>query len=76
MSVNMLGQLSIALQTLIESGAWDKDDELEVKIGGMRISGLSQTDSKNPKWSPNYGDTQYNSDSFIVIQNNTKRTKI
>ena len=69
----MLGQLSIALQELIESGAWSNDDELEVKIGGMRSSGLSQTDSKNPKWSPNYGDTQYNSDVFIVIQNNTKR---
>lgn len=30
----MLGQFSIALQELIESGAWDRDDELEVKVAG------------------------------------------
>lgn len=31
---DMLGQFSIALQELIESGAWDRDDELEVKVAG------------------------------------------
>ena len=30
----MLGQFSIALHELIESGAWDRDVELEVKIAG------------------------------------------
>lgn len=30
----MLGQLSIALQELIESGDWDRDDELKVSIAG------------------------------------------
>ena len=73
MNVNIIEQVSLALQKLLESGSWNEDDELEVKIGGMRISGLSQTDSKNPKWSPNYGDTKYNPDAFIVIQNITKR---
>lgn len=33
-SNDMLGQFSIALQKLIESGAWSNDDELEVKIAG------------------------------------------
>ena len=33
-SVAMLGQFSIALHELIESGAWDRDVELEVKIAG------------------------------------------
>ena len=33
-SVAMLGQLSIALHELIDSGAWDRDVELEVKIAG------------------------------------------
>jgi hypothetical protein len=33
-SNDMLGQLSIDIQQLIESGAWSNDDELEVKIGG------------------------------------------
>ena len=30
----MLGQFSLAIQELIESGAWDKDDELKVCIAG------------------------------------------
>jgi len=30
----MLGQLSIALQELVESGAWNNGQELEVKIAG------------------------------------------
>jgi hypothetical protein len=34
MSANMLGQLNLALQELVESGAWDRDVELEVKIAG------------------------------------------
>ena len=34
MSANMLGQFNVALQELVESGAWDRDVELEVKIAG------------------------------------------
>ena len=34
MSANMLGQFNLALQELVESGAWDRDVELEVKIAG------------------------------------------
>lgn len=34
MSSNMLGQFNTALQELIESGVWDRDVELEVKIAG------------------------------------------
>ena len=30
----MLGQFNVALQELVESGAWDRDVELEVKIAG------------------------------------------
>jgi len=33
-SANMLGQFNVALQELVESGAWDRDVELEVKIAG------------------------------------------
>ena len=33
-SVAMLSQFSIALQELVDSGAWDRDVELEVKIAG------------------------------------------
>jgi hypothetical protein len=31
---DMLGQLSIALQELVESGAWNNGDDLEVKVAG------------------------------------------
>ncbi|AFK66343.1 hypothetical protein SWPG_00094 [Synechococcus phage S-CBM2] len=34
MTANMLGQFNTALQELVESGAWDRDVELEVKIAG------------------------------------------
>ncbi len=34
MSAGMLGQLSLALQQLVDQGAWDNDDELEVKVAG------------------------------------------
>jgi len=34
MSAAMLGHLSKALQELVDSGAWNTDDELEVKIAG------------------------------------------
>ena len=30
----MLGQLSLALQKLVEDGVWSNDDELEVKVAG------------------------------------------
>jgi hypothetical protein len=30
----MLGQFNVALQELVDSGAWDRDVELEVKIAG------------------------------------------
>jgi len=33
-SAGMLGQLSLALQKLVEDGVWDKDDELKVCIAG------------------------------------------
>jgi hypothetical protein len=31
---NMLGQLSIALEELVKSGAWSNDDELKVCVAG------------------------------------------
>ena len=34
MSANMLGQFNVALQQLVESGAWDRDDELKVCVAG------------------------------------------
>ena len=34
MSAGMLGQFNLALQELVESGVWDKDDELKVCVAG------------------------------------------
>jgi hypothetical protein len=33
-SAGMLGQLNLALQQLVEEGAWSNDDELKVCIAG------------------------------------------
>lgn len=35
MSATMLGHLSKALQELVDSGVWDVNDELEVKVAGI-----------------------------------------
>ena len=34
MSAGMLGQLNLALQQLVEEGAWSNDDELKVCVAG------------------------------------------
>ena len=34
MSADMLGQFNLALQELVDSGIWDRDIELEVKVAG------------------------------------------
>ena len=34
MSAGMLGQFNVALQELVDSGVWDRDVKLEVKIAG------------------------------------------
>jgi len=33
-TADMLGQLALALQGLVESGSWSKDQQLEVQIAG------------------------------------------
>jgi hypothetical protein len=34
MTAEMLGQLSLALQQLVEDGVWSNDDELKVCVAG------------------------------------------
>ncbi len=34
MSAGMLGKFNLALQELVDSGVWDRDVKLEVKIAG------------------------------------------
>jgi len=65
---DMLGQLAIALEKL----GWDRDDKLEVNIGGVSFSGIEQTEGSNPKWAKPYGTTTYQNDAFIVIKNVTR----
>ena len=65
---DMLGQLAIALQQL----GWDGSDKLEVNIGGVCFSGITQTEGANPKWAKPYGTTSYQNDAFIVIKNATR----
>jgi hypothetical protein len=65
---DMLGQLAIALEKL----GWDKNDKLEVNIGGVCFSGIEQTEGANPKWAKPYGTTTYQDTAFIVIKNATR----
>ena len=64
----MLGQLAIALEKL----GWKSDDVLEVNIGGVAFSGITQTEGANPKWAKPFGTTSYQNDAFIVIKNATR----
>jgi hypothetical protein len=67
-----LGQLAIALEKL----GWDRDDKLEVNIGGVCFSGIEQTEGVNPKWAKPYGTTTYQDTAFIVIKNATRNPVI
>lgn len=62
---NIMEQLKIALDKL----GWNSDDVLEVNIGGVAFSGITQIEGVNPKWAKPYGTTSYQNDAFIVIKN-------
>ena len=68
MSADMLGQFAIALEKL----GWDADDELEVNIGGVAVTGTATNPNANPKWAKPYGTVTYQNDAFIVIKNKTR----
>ena len=68
MSADMLGQFAIALEKL----GWDVDDELEVNIGGVAVTGTATNPNANPKWEKPYGTVTYQNDAFIVIKNKTR----
>jgi hypothetical protein len=62
---DMLGQLAIALEKL----GWDRNDKLEVNIGGVAVTGTATHPDANPKWAKPYGSVTYQNDAFIVIKN-------
>jgi hypothetical protein len=68
MSAGMLGQFAIALEKL----GWDPDDELEVNIGGVAVTGTATNPNANPKWAKPYGTVTYQNDAFIIIKNKTR----
>jgi hypothetical protein len=68
MSAGMLGQFAIALEKL----GWDTNDELEVNIGGVAVTGTATNPNANPKWAKPYGTVTYQNDAFIVIKNKTR----
>ena len=73
---DMLGQLSIVLQTLVESGTWDNGDQLSVEIGGVAVTGTATHPDANPKWAKPFGTVSYQNDAFIVIKNKSKNPVI
>ena len=68
MSADMLGQFALSLQEL----GWDPNDELEVNIGGVAVTGTATNPNANPKWAKPYGTVTYQNDAFIVIKNKTR----
>jgi hypothetical protein len=68
MSFNVTEQIENALEKL----GWDADDELEVNIGGVAVTGTATNPNANPKWAKPYGTVTYQNDAFIVIKNKTR----
>ena len=68
MSADMLGQFAIALEKL----GWDANDELEVNIGGVAVTGTATNPDANPKWAKPFGTVTYQNDAFIVIKNKNR----
>ncbi len=68
MSADMLGQFAIALEKL----GWDANDELEVNIGGVAVTGTATNPDANPKWAKPFGTVSYQNDAFIVIKNKSR----
>ena len=67
-SAEWLGQLSIALQEL----KWTADDEIDVEIGGVAVTGTATHPDANPKWAKPFGTVTYQKDAFIVIKNKSR----
>ena len=61
------------LNNLIQDLGWEEGDEIILKIGGSRTSGIHQTEGANPKWSPPFGNVKHNVDAQIVIENVSRR---
>ena len=55
-----LGQLSLAVEKV-----FDRNDELEVVIGGSQVY---EIEGDGSKWKPQKGTVKYNNDAFIVIR--------
>ena len=68
---DMLGQFSIALETL----GWDANDDISVEIGGVAVTGTATSPNANPKWAKPFGTITYQNDAFIVIKNKTRSPK-
>ncbi len=61
------------LTAIVQDLGWEEGDEIILKIGGSRTSGIHQTEGANPKWSPPFGDVRHNTDAQIVIENLSRR---
>ena len=64
--------MNLNIETAIEKLGWDADDELEVNIGGVAVTGTATNPNANPKWAKPYGTVTYQNDAFIVIKNKTR----
>jgi len=65
---DMLGQFSIALETL----GWDANNDISVEIGGVAVTGTATSPNANPKWAKPFGTITYQNDAFIIIKNKSR----
>lgn len=52
---------------------WDVDDDIDVEIAGMSISGIDVGEDYNRKWQSPIGTPKYDKEAFIVIKNQSRR---
>jgi hypothetical protein len=62
--------------SIMKNLGWTGHDIIDVNIGGVRVTGIEQNESSNPKWSPPKGTVTYQSDAFIVIKNTNRNTVV
>jgi hypothetical protein len=64
------------IEYLVNELNWSENDEIDIQIGGCASSGLSASDTANPKWHRPHGTTVYQNDAFIVIKNQSRNPVI
>tara|TARA_Y100000592_G_scaffold48443_1_gene76739 strand:- start:202 stop:543 length:342 start_codon:yes stop_codon:yes gene_type:complete len=61
------------IQDKLQTLGWNRDDIIDVEIGGTSVSGIDVGEEYNKKWQSPLGTRKYNKDAFIIIKNQSRR---